>query len=118
MALKDELLELDRGFWTGGEDHFLAHVDTRCALVFAQMQGDYSREEVAASARDPDRWRDLRISAAFLVEPSADIAFLSYDASVVRKDGAPYRALIGSSYIRRDKGWKLFAHQHTPVESE
>lgn len=118
MDLKDELLAIDRGFWLDGEDFFLEHVDERCMLVFAEMKGVYSREEVAASARDPDRWRDLRIADAMALQPSEDIAILSYEARVTRGTGGAYRALIGSTYVRRGGGWKLACHQHSALEPE
>jgi hypothetical protein len=118
MALQDELIAIDTGFWTGGEDHFLAHLDESCMLVFAQMRGLYSRAQVAASARDPKRWRDLRITAAALHQPSPDLAFLSYDARAERGTGGAYHALIGSAYVRRETGWKLTFHQHSTLGSD
>jgi hypothetical protein len=110
---------LDReGLLTGGEEHFLGHVDERCMLVFAQMRGIYPRAEVAASARDPKRWSNLRIADAACHQPTGDIAFLSYEARANRESGEPYRALIGSGYVRREAGWKLAFHQHSALEPE
>ena len=113
--LCEELVEIDRGFWLEGEDYFRAHIDYRCVLIFAQMQGVYPRDEVAASAHDPKRWRDLKISGAFVLQPSEELAMLGYEARVTRGDGQPYRAWIGSTYVRRGGAWKLTAHQHTPM---
>ena len=117
MPLQDDLLAIDKGFWLDGEEFFLDHVDESCALVFTQMQGIYPRAEVAASAHDPKRWQDLKMNAAFVLQPADDIAFLSYRADVKRGDGVPYSALVGSLYIRRTDGWKLAAHQHSPIEA-
>ncbi|HEX2803398.1 MAG TPA: hypothetical protein VHN55_05375, partial [Sphingomicrobium sp.] len=61
-ALQDELFEIEEGFWLKGEDYFLAHVDERCLLAFPTMpdfHGVHSREEVAATAKQPNRWSDL-----------------------------------------------------------
>lgn len=116
--LKEELLEIDKGFWLDGEDFFLRHVDERCMLVFTQMQGIYSREEVAATAKEPKRWQDLRLTDARIIQPSEDVAMLSYEARVKRHDGTPYRALIGSLYVRKGGAWKLAAHQHSELEVE
>lgn len=113
--LTDELLAIDRGFWLEGEDYFRAHIDDQCVLIFEQMQGVYPRDQVAASAYDPKRWRDLEISGAFAHQPAEDTAMLGYEARVTRGDGMPYHAWIGSSYVRRDGAWKLTAHQHTPL---
>jgi hypothetical protein len=43
-----------------------------------------------------------------------NVALISYRADVVRADGQPYRALVGSTYIQRGNDWKLAAHQHSP----
>jgi hypothetical protein len=118
MALQEELLELEKGFWLGGEDHFLAHLDDKSMLVFAQMRGLYARAEVAASARNPERWSDLRVADVSLHRPIAEAAFLSYEARVKRSTGDPYRALIGSGYVRRGGEWKLAFHQHSELQPE
>lgn len=44
-----------------------------------------------------------------------DVAIISYKADVTRADGEPYSALVSSGYVRRDVGWKLAFHQHSPV---
>ena len=113
--LCEELVEIDRGFWLKDEAYFRAHIDDHCVLIFAQMQGVYPRNEVAASAHDPKRWRDLKISGAFVHQPTDDVAVLGYEARVTRGDGQAYRAWIGSTYVKRDGAWKLTAHQHTPM---
>ena len=113
--LKDELLAIDRGFWLEGEDYFRTHIDKHCVLIFEQMQGVYPRNQVAASAHDPTRWRGLKISGAFAHQPTESTAMLGYEAHVTRGDGMPYHAWIGSSYVHRDGAWKLTAHQHTPM---
>jgi hypothetical protein len=119
MSLRDELFAIEKGFWTGGEQHFLDHVDERCMLVFPNnARGVHKRAEVAASARDPKRWSDLRIADAALHRPTDDAAFISYEARAKRESGEPYRALIGSGYVRRDDGWKLAFHQHSALEPE
>jgi hypothetical protein len=117
-SLQDELFRIEEGFWLGGKDHFLAHVDEQCLLAFPQMgemHGVHSREHVAATATMPNRWRDLKISGRSLLHPAADVAIVSYRADVVRADGEPYAALVSSAYAKRDGGWKLAFHQHSPL---
>jgi hypothetical protein len=118
MALEDELYRIEEGFWLAGEDHFLEHLDERCLLAFPQageMHGILPREQVAASASAPGRWRDLRISNRHCLQGADDLAILSYRAEVTRGDGEPYAALVSSAYVRRADGWKLAFHQHSPV---
>lgn len=118
MALKDDLYTVEKGFWLGGEEHFLAHVDEQCLLVFPQageMHGVHSRKDVAATATPANRWRDLKISHRQFLQVSGDVVIISYRADVTRADGEPYTALIGSTYVRREQDWKLAAHQHSPL---
>ena len=118
MALEDELFQIEQGFWLSGKDHFLEHLDENCLLAFPQsgeMHGVHSREQVAATATMPNRWRDLRISDRHELRPTDDLAVISYRVDVLRADGHPYAALISSAYIRRGDGWKLAFHQHSPV---
>ena len=118
MPLEDDLFAIEEGFWLAGQEHFVEHLDDQCLLAFPQsgeMHGIRSREEVAATATAPNRWRDLNISRRQLLEASADVAIISYRADVTRADGQPYSALVSSAYIRRAAGWKLAFHQHSPV---
>ena len=70
-----------------------------------------------ASARDPKRWTDLDIAAIAFISPARH-RLLSYEARVKRGDGKPYRALIGTIYVRRGDGWKLVFHQHSALDPD
>ncbi|MBX3582857.1 MAG: hypothetical protein KF810_13260 [Rhizobiaceae bacterium] len=86
-------------------------------LAFPQageMHGVFDREQIAATATPSNRWRDLTMSnRQFLA--IGDITIISYKADVTRADGEPYSALVSSGYFRRDAGWKLVFHQHSPL---
>ncbi len=117
-ALQDELFEIEEGFWLEGEDYFLAHVDERCLLAFPTMpdfHGVHSREEVAATAKQPNRWSDLKMTNRQMVRPGEGVAIISYRVDATKADGKPYAALIGSAYAKRGDGWKLAFHQHSVV---
>jgi hypothetical protein len=117
-SLQDDLFAIEQGFWLGDQAFFRDHVDDRCLLAFPTMpdfHGVHSREEVAATASQPNRWRDLKMSSRAMVRPSDQVAIVSYRAEATRADGQPYAALIGSAYVRRDDGWKLAFHQHSPL---
>jgi hypothetical protein len=119
MPLEDELFRIEEGFWLAGKQHFLDHLDEQCLLAFPQMgemHGIRSREQVAATASMPNRWRDLRLANRQLLQATDDVAMISYRADVNRADGQPYSALVSSAYVRRPAGWKLAFHQHSPVE--
>ena len=118
MTLGKELYDIEQGFWLAGKEHFLDHVDDKCLLAFPQageMHGVHSRAEVAATATNPNRWRDLTMKDRQLLQSGDDFAIISYRAEVTRADGEPYAALVSSAYARRPEGWKLVFHQHSPV---
>ena len=118
-ALQDELYDIEEGFWLKGRDHFLDHLDEQCLLAFpqvGQMHGVYSRDEVTSTAStEPGRWRDLKVSDRQMIQPTPDLSIISYRAEVLRGDGEPYAAMVSSGYARRQGGWKLAFHQHSPV---
>jgi hypothetical protein len=117
-ALQDELFAIEEGFWLRGEAYFLAHVDAQCLLVFPTMpdfRGVHSREEVAATAKQPNRWSGLKMSNRQLIRPGEGVAIISYRVDATQADGKPYAALIGSAYAKRGDGWKLAFHQHSVV---
>jgi hypothetical protein len=102
----------------GGKDHFLDHLDDTCLLAFpqdGQMHGAFARDMIAASASEPGRWRDLAMEDRNAIRPNDDMAVISYRAEVTRGDGQPYRAMVGSAYVRRENGWKLAFHRHSPL---
>ena len=117
MKLEHDLFRIEQGFWLSGEEHFSAHLDAQCVLVFPQageMHGVMTREDVAKTATPTNRWRELKMTDRSLLQPSEEMAIISYRADAIRADGDPYAALIGSAYIRRPEGWKLVFHQHSP----
>jgi len=119
--LIDDLFELERGFWLGGEDYFLGSLDEKCLLVFPQageMHGVRAREEIAQTATAPNRWSDLKVSHRDLIRPAPDMAIISYRADVTRADGITYSAFIGSAYVRRSSAWLLASHQHSPIAAD
>ncbi|HWE15824.1 MAG TPA: hypothetical protein VG758_01380 [Hyphomicrobiaceae bacterium] len=118
MRLEDELFRIEEGFWLAGEEHFMEHVDASCLLAFPQagpMHGLFSRERIAQSATPPNRWRNLRIADRHMLQPTNEVAVISYRADVLRQNGQPYAAFVSSAYVRRTDGWKLTFHQHSPV---
>lgn len=111
-----ELLAIEEKFWTGDEDFFLRNTDANCLVAFTtEMAGVMSNAELAATARNPNRWCDLDITFKGIVEPSDGVAILSYVAKATRESGEPYAALVSTGYVKRQDGWKMMFHQHTPL---
>ncbi|MGE0422381.1 MAG: hypothetical protein AB7O88_08960 [Reyranellaceae bacterium] len=119
MSPEEQLFRIERMFWYGGQDAFLQNLDARCLLAFpqaGQMHGVYSRDEVARTATSANRWRDLEMSDRVFLQLDDHAAMISYRADVVRADGQAYAALVSSAYVDRGEGWKLAAHQHSPIQ--
>lgn len=115
MALQDDLLSIEHELWTGGADAYRRNLDRDCLIGFTEMAGLSSREEVAGMAEGAERWRDVQTEVEGLLQPTDDVAVLTYRVSAVRGDADRYRALISSAYVRRDGDWKMMFHQQTPL---
>jgi hypothetical protein len=118
MAIKDELLELERGFWTGDANYYRQHLDGVCVTAFTEIAGAFEREEVAGMITDTDRWRDLQLDPKGFVEPLPGMAILTYAVKARRKNGDPYAAVVTSGYVMRNGAWKMVQHQQTPLPAK
>ena len=117
-ANKQELLDIEKGFWTGDEAFFAANADTECLVAFPEMARTMSNAELAGTASKPNRWRSLDIELKGIVEPGSDIVMLTYEARATREDGEPYAALVSTGYVHRANGWKMMFHAQTPIEAD
>src|SRR3546814_6419380 len=92
MTLGKELYDIEQGFWLAGKEHFLDHVDDKCLLAFPQageMHGVHSRAEVAATATNPNRCRDLTMKDRQHLQSGDDFAIISYRAEGTSAEGEP-----------------------------
>jgi hypothetical protein len=118
MSLQTDLLALERRFWTGDAEFYRHNLDERCLTASTTMAGVHTKDEVADSVRGPRRWQDLRIQVQGLLEPTDEVAIVTYKADATRLNGAPYSALVSSGYVKRDGAWKMAFHQQTPLVAE
>lgn len=117
MANKQELLDIERGFWTGDSAYYEAHADVECLVAFPQMAKVMTNSELAGTASKPNRWRDLDIKLKGMVEPGSDIVMLTYEARATRENGESYAALVSTGYVHRADGWKMMFHAQTPLDT-
>src|SRR5262245_27416166 len=110
MAVRDDLLAIERRLWSGGPSEYRGSLDTQCLIAFTEMAGVTGREDIAAQA-DPERWRDVDIKVEGFLQPTEAIAILTYRARATHTDGIPYEARVSSGYVKRSGGWKLMFHQ-------
>ncbi|MEW6632848.1 MAG: hypothetical protein AB1440_18415 [Pseudomonadota bacterium] len=116
-ANKQELLDIERGFWTGDSAFYEANADTECLVAFPGMAQAMTNAELAGTASKPNRWRDLEIDLKGMVEPGSDIVMLTYEARATRENGERYAALVSTGYVHRVNGWKMMFHAQTPIEA-
>ena len=117
MANKQELLDIERGFWTGDSAYYEANADVECLVAFPQLAKAMTNSELAGTASKPNRWRDLDIKLKGMVEPGSDIVMLTYEARATRENGESYAALVSSGYVHRADGWKMMFHAQTPMNA-
>ena len=110
-----DLLALEKQFWTGDEAFYRENVDRSCLVAFAEMAGVMGNDEIAATVRDGNRWTQLELLARGFLQPTPDVALLTYEAKAERADGRPYRALVSTGYVRRGQAWKMTFHAETPL---
>ena len=116
-ASKKDLLELEKGFWTGDAAYYEANVDTECLVAFPKMAQAMDNADLAKTATKPNRWRNLKMDLKGIIEPGSDIIMLTYEASAIRENGEPYAALVSTGYVHRANGWKMMFHAQTPMET-
>lgn len=116
-ANKEELLEIERGFWTGDSAYYEANADVECLVAFPRMAQAMTNADLAKTATKPNKWRDLDIKLKGMVEPGSDIVMLSYEARATRENGESYAALVSTGYVHRADGWKMMFHAQTPMDT-
>ena len=114
--IPDEILDLEKRFWTEGPDFYLQNLDEKCLTVFADAAGLWTAEEIAKTVKSSGRWTDVQIDPKGVHYPSPDVVLLSYEGSATGEGGKPYRALVSSGYVHRDEGWKLTFHTQATLD--
>jgi hypothetical protein len=113
---RDELLALERGFWTGDDEFFRENSDSGVLVAFPHMAGVLGRKDLAETAKNPNRWQSLEMEIKGILEPQDGLVVLTYEAKAVRENGEPYNALISTGYLKRGDGWKMIFHTQAPLD--
>lgn len=115
MALQQDLLKIEKGFWTEGGDYYRCHVAEQCLVAFADMAGVRSNQEIAEMNGGAGNWTVAKMQEKGLLELSDSSAVLTYEVDAAKKDGAAHHALCSTGYVKRDGEWKMAFHQQTPL---
>jgi hypothetical protein len=116
MPNKEQLYEIEKNFWTGDAQYYRQNLADKCMVVFTEMAGLQTREEIASMITDPQRWQDLKLTDKNTLDLGDGAVLLSYRASARRENGAPYEARVSTVYVKLNDGWKMAFHQQTPLE--
>jgi hypothetical protein len=115
----DELTALERQGWdalsSSGEaarafyDDVLD--DQPVMLLPGGMRLDVRESIVESMSGQP--WSSYALEDVRALLPTPDVGVVTYGV-VAERDGRRYSALMSSTYVRREGGWKLAFHQQTP----
>ena len=61
---------------------------------FPDMAGTMANVDLAKTATDPHRWRDLEMDLKGIIEPQPGVVILTYNAKAVRATDEVYHALV------------------------
>jgi hypothetical protein len=116
VTLLETLVDLEHRGWqalssSGGRAFYDEILTTDAAMVFPGAVLDRAQSLDAIASADP--WSEYRIEDPRLVELGETAALLTYRAEAVR-NGAPYRAMMTTAYVRDRDRWRVALHQQTP----
>ncbi|MBP2408095.1 nuclear transport factor 2 family protein [Brachybacterium fresconis] len=119
----DELLALEHRGWDSlcdgtGDDVYGRLLTADGVMVLAHGMV-FDRPTVIASLAEAPPWQRYEIRDARLIEIDAATAILVYTGIASRdEDEQPFRALMSSTYTRRDGQWRLALYQQTPIPAD
>jgi hypothetical protein len=118
MSSREDLYGIEKNSWTGDAQFYRENLAEKCMVVFTEMSGLKTREEVAAMITEPRRWQDLNLEDKKAVDLSDSAVLLSYKARARRSNGERYEALVSSAYVKENGRWRMAFHQQTPVAAK
>jgi hypothetical protein len=60
-------------------------------------------------------WSSFRMKDPRVLSPADGVRVVVYRVEAKREGSPDYSALIASTYVRRDAGWRMVLHQQTPA---
>ena len=122
MDTLQQLLELEEAGWQslcdGSGSDFYADLMTEGALMILADGVTMARGEVAEALRYAPPWASFILEDPQLVSVADDVGILVYVGTGFRDEGASFKAVMSSIYIRKASGWRLALYQQTPVSTE
>ena len=116
-----DLIELERRGWQAlsseaeaGERFYRSILHDDAVMLFPGGVRLEGKEAILASL-SAQPWASFQLEEPRVLALSAAAGVVVYGVTARRPGSEPYSALISSTYVRSDGGWKLALHQQTPV---
>jgi len=117
MKQNEELWDLEKQFWLGGEDFYERRLTSEACMVFPQPPGILDRASTIESISSGTRWQSISFSGRRYLMPASHTAILLYVAKAHRGEPhSEYIAQCSSTYVYTDNGWQLALHHQTPMQ--
>jgi hypothetical protein len=110
----DNLWRIEEQFWSAGVDFYEQHLSAQALMVFPAPAGVLDRAATLDSVQAGCRWEHANFEKRELLRPADHVAVLVYSVIASRHEGAAYRAVCSSTYVRQGQTWLLALHHQTP----
>jgi hypothetical protein len=118
-SLQERLLEIERSLWTNNAAIYAARLRDDAVFVFAEtglIDKSTAIHAIEKENREGRRWADVQFFDVRAVEPTPELALLTYRASAKwAHEPGVYSTLATSMYVREGGDLKLAFHQQTPL---
>lgn len=118
--MEHELIELEKRGWralaTEGDaagQFYAAVLREDAVMLFPGGLRIAGRDRILGSL-GTQPWKSFEIEAPQVISLTSNAAVLAYSVVAQREGGAPYRALVSSTYVHAEGAWRLVIHQQTP----
>jgi hypothetical protein len=119
MALKDDLLAVERDLWKNDPDLYHDSLLPDVQLVFPEtgvIGRDVAVDAIRKEVAENRVWADVAFEDVRAQPISTDAAALTYKVKARwNYEKAPTTSIASSIYVKRDGGWKLALHQQGAV---
>jgi hypothetical protein len=114
-ATTDEILALEKRFWTEADDPRFFEENTADDLITVLEPMGFIDKQQGLKMMADKPWTKVEMTDVQIRQPIPDCVLLAYHGQGSHDgDDEPYRGSIASTYIRRNGRWQLTLTAHQP----